>query len=47
MTITPEFGPWPYMHAVPFTKMPSACQWDINTGMMELLKNRYGHDYEV
>lgn len=40
-TITPEFGPAPYMPALPYTKMPVANQWDINVYMMEMLKERY------
>lgn len=41
LTITPEFGPAPYMPAMPFTKIPVASQWDINVYMMNLLKDRY------
>ncbi|HZY37170.1 MAG TPA: TIM barrel protein [Mucilaginibacter sp.] len=41
LTITPEFGPAPYMPALPYTKMPVASQWDINVYMMALLKERY------
>jgi sugar phosphate isomerase/epimerase len=41
MTITPEFGPSPYMVHLPFTQVPVASQWDINVYIMELLKNRY------
>ncbi|MDB4919419.1 sugar phosphate isomerase/epimerase [Mucilaginibacter sp.] len=41
LTITPEFGPAPYMPALPYTKMPVANQWDINVYMMGLLKERY------
>jgi len=41
LTITPEFGPSPYMPAAPFTGQPLACQWDINIYMMQFLKNRY------
>ncbi|WP_428329346.1 sugar phosphate isomerase/epimerase family protein [Mucilaginibacter sp.] len=41
LTITPEFGPAPYMPALPFTKMPVASQWEINVYMMGLLKDRY------
>jgi hypothetical protein len=42
-TITPEFGPAPYMPALPYTKMPVANQWDINVHMMGILKKRYVH----
>lgn len=41
LTITPEFGPFPYMPAVPYTRIPLADQWDINQYMMKLLKTRY------
>lgn len=38
ITITPEFGPAPYMPALPFTKQPTGKQWDINLFMMTTLK---------
>ncbi|TFF30441.1 sugar phosphate isomerase/epimerase family protein [Mucilaginibacter psychrotolerans] len=41
LTITPEFGPDPYMPALPYSKMPVANQWDINVYMMKMLKHRY------
>lgn len=41
MTVTPEFGPLPYMPAMPYTREPLASQWDINIHMMHLLKQRY------
>jgi len=41
LTITPEFGPSPYMPLLPYTKMPVSNQWDINVGMMQLLRKRY------
>ena len=34
LTITPEFGPWPYL-------VNDASQWDMNVFMMNLLKKRY------
>lgn len=37
-TITPEFGPAPYMQHDPITKLPLADQWGINQWMMEYLK---------
>ena len=40
-TITPEFGPYPYMVHHPATNEPIASQWDINVYMMRLLKDRY------
>jgi len=40
-TISPEFGPFPYMTKMPFTKQPIASQWDINVYMKDLLSERY------
>lgn len=40
-TITPEFGPYPYMVHHPETNLPISSQWDINLYMMKLLKERY------
>lgn len=37
-TITPEFGPYPYMPQQPFTKKPVANQKDINIEMKNYLK---------
>jgi len=36
--ICPEFGPAPYMPALPFTQQPVSNQWDINVQMMNYLK---------
>ena len=41
LTITNEFGPFPYMPIEPFTTKPIADQWSINLEMKELLKKRY------
>ena len=41
LTITPEFGPSPYMMSLPFTQQAVADQWEINKYMMQLLKERY------
>lgn len=41
LTITPEFGPPPYLPTLPHTGMPVASQWDINVYMMQLLRQRY------
>jgi sugar phosphate isomerase/epimerase len=41
LTITPEFGPFPYMVHDPLSKQPLANQWDVNLYMMQLLRNRY------
>lgn len=37
-TITPEFGPAPYMPSLPFTQQPIGNQWEINYKMMQRLK---------
>ncbi len=41
MTITPEFGPYPYMVHLPYTSKPISNQWDVNVYIMKLLKERY------
>ena len=38
LTITPEFGPAPYMPSMPFTKKPLSNQWETNIKMMAHLK---------
>ena len=40
-TITPEFGPFPYMTILPNSMEPIADQWEINVHMMQMLKQRY------
>ena len=40
-TITPEFGPPPYMVTLPSTGMPVADHFEINNYMKNLLKDRY------
>ena len=40
-TVTPEFGPAPYMPGLPFTTQPVADQWGINVFMMEMLRERW------
>lgn len=42
LTITPEFGPFPYMPALPYTRQPVTDLWEINLWMKDLLKERYG-----
>ena len=39
-TITTEFGPADYMPTLPYTKLPVGNQWEANTYMMKLLKER-------
>lgn len=40
-TITPEFGPFPYMPTLPFTRQPVTDLWEINLWMKDFLKARY------
>jgi len=41
-TITPEFGPIPYMPALAFTRQPVADTWSINREMMQWLRRNLG-----
>jgi sugar phosphate isomerase/epimerase len=41
LTITTEFGPYPYMVHLPTTNQPIANQWEVNKFMMDLLRSRY------
>lgn len=43
LTITPEFGPMPYMQSLPYTQTPIANSWDINLYILDLLKKRYAN----
>ena len=38
ITITPEFGPFPYMPQEPFTKKPLSNQWETNLQMKQYLQ---------
>lgn len=40
-TITPEFGPFPYMPTFPFSKQPLGDQWEINEKMKHHLKAKF------
>jgi len=40
-TITPEFGPYPYMQYHPYTEKPLTSQWEINCWMRQMLEERY------
>ena len=42
LTITPEFGPVPYMTLLPFSETPVADAWELNAHMMALLRARHG-----
>lgn len=41
ITISPEFGPYPYMVEMPFTRQPITSQWEVNAWMMRMLRERY------
>jgi len=41
LTITPEFGPVPYMPTIPHSKKPLADQWQTNTQIKEMLKLKF------
>ena len=41
LTITPEFGPYPYMIHLPGSNAPIADQWEVNKFMKDLLNDRY------
>jgi|SRR5690242_1049 len=41
LTITPEFGPFPYMVPLPADGKPICDQWATNVFMMNLFKKRY------
>ncbi len=40
LTITPEFGPFPYMPQAPFTQQPLADQWEVNRLMKKYLQEK-------
>ena len=42
-TITPEFGPQPYMPTAPYTQQPLSSQWENNVFMKEYLKKAFSH----
>ena len=46
-TITPEFGPFPYMPQLPFSKEPTANQQEINVQMKDYLQQQWNkHAFE-
>ncbi len=44
LSITPEFGPSPYMPALPFTQQPIGNQWEINLFMKDFLRKNLGEN---
>lgn len=43
ITITPEFGPFPYMPEIPYSRQPFYNQHEINLKIMELLKHEFSN----
>ncbi len=41
ISVTSEFGPFPYMQRAPFTLTPLSNQWEINVYMKDLLMNEF------
>jgi hypothetical protein len=41
LSITTEFGPYPYMQHIPFTNQPIADQWEINLSMKKFLEEEF------
>ncbi len=41
-TITSEFGPYPYMPILPYTRQPVTSQWEVNVFMKDFLKKELG-----
>ncbi|MGK5024542.1 sugar phosphate isomerase/epimerase family protein [Janthinobacterium sp. RB2R34] len=41
LTITPEFGPAPYLQTLPYTQQPVADAWEQNVAMLNFLRQRY------
>lgn len=41
LTLTPEFGPAPYMPVLPYSQKPLGDQWQINVQMKEVLKRKF------
>jgi sugar phosphate isomerase/epimerase len=41
LTMLSEFGPVPYMPALPYTRQPVSDAWQINVWMMDLFRQRY------
>jgi hypothetical protein len=39
-TVTPEFGPIPYMPTLPFSRQPLTNQWETNKKIKDLLKTK-------
>lgn len=40
MTVTPEFGPEPYMPTIPYSRKPLSDQWQTNVQIKDLLKRK-------
>lgn len=44
ISITPEFGPIPYMPTLPYSQKPLADQWQINAQIKRMLKQKFSID---
>jgi hypothetical protein len=44
-TFTPEFGPSPYMHALPFTNEPVANLWEVCSWMSDHFQSVYNQSF--
>jgi sugar phosphate isomerase/epimerase len=42
--ICPEFGPWPYMPSLPYTRQPVVALWEVNLAVRDLLASRLGSE---
>lgn len=47
VTMTPEFGPDGYLQAAPFTQIPVADLWEVNTWIGMRLKKRFEQIYQL
>jgi hypothetical protein len=41
LTITPEFGPVPYMPTLPYSQKPLVDQWQVNAQVKNVLKRKF------
>lgn len=41
MTITPEFGPAPYMPTMPYSQKPLSDQWQINAQVKDVIQTKF------
>eukprot|EP01087_Luapelamoeba_hula_P013406 TRINITY_DN3827_c1_g1_i1.p1 TRINITY_DN3827_c1_g1~~TRINITY_DN3827_c1_g1_i1.p1 ORF type:complete len:236 (+),score=33.46 TRINITY_DN3827_c1_g1_i1:322-1029(+) len=46
-SVTPEFGPAPYMHLLPYTQQPVSNLWDICNFMHQRLRSKFASLYSA